>query len=106
MRPSRQLPPAPRRGRLDRHPFLRPELDENRKLIDTAALVEFEAGDALFFHCRLFHAVGKNRTGGVKLSAVFTCHAGDDRPIPGTRSDRSVTILLQVWRTQRRFMLT
>ena len=80
------------RGRLDRHLFLRPELDENRKLIGTAALVGLEAGDALFFHCRLFHAAGKNRTGDVKLSAVFTYHAGDNRPIPGTRSDRYPSI--------------
>ena len=51
------------RGRFDRHLFLRPELDANRALIDTATLVELEAGDALFFHCRLFHAAGKNRFG-------------------------------------------
>ena len=76
------------RGRFDRHLFLRPELDANRKLIDTATLVELEAGDALFFHCRLFHAAGKNDSEEVKLSAVFTYHAGDNRPIPGTRSDR------------------
>ena len=37
------------RGRLDRHLFLRPELDENRALIDTSTMVELEAGDALFF---------------------------------------------------------
>ena len=76
------------RGRFDRHLFLRPELDDNRALIDTATLVELEAGDALFFHCRLFHAAGKNRSGAVKLSTVFTYHARDNRPIPGTRSDR------------------
>ena len=76
------------RGRFDRHLFLRPELRENRKLIDTAVLVELEAGDALFFHCRLFHAAGKNRSESTKLSAVFTYHARDNRPIPGTRSDR------------------
>ena len=76
------------RGRFDRHLFVRPELDENRALIDTATMVELEAGDALFFHCRLFHAAGKNRSGEVKLSAVFTYHAQDNRPIPGTRSDR------------------
>ncbi len=76
------------RGRFDRHLFLRPELDENRALIDTAAFVELEAGDALLFHCRLFHAAGKNRSGEVKLSAVFTYHAAGNRPIPGTRSDR------------------
>ena len=83
------------RGRFDRHLFLRPELDENRRLIDTAALVELEAGDALFFHCRLFHAAGKNHSGEVKLSAVFTYHAGDNRPIPGTRSDRYPSIPLR-----------
>ena len=76
------------RGRFDRHLFLRPELAANRELIDTATLVELEAGDALFFHCRLFHAAGQNRSGEVKLSAVFTYHARDNRPIPGTRSDR------------------
>ncbi len=76
------------RGRFDRHLFLRPELEENRALIDTAALVELEAGDVLFFHCRLFHAAGKNRSGEVKLSAVFTYHTANNRPIPGTRSDR------------------
>ena len=76
------------RGRFDRHLFLRPELAANRELIDTATLVELEAGDALFFHCRLFHAAGKNTSNEVKLSAVFTYHTGDNRPIPGTRSDR------------------
>ena len=76
------------RGRFDRHLFLRPELGENRALIDAAAQVELEAGDGLLFHCRLFHAAGKNRSGEVKLSAVFTYHAQDNRPIPGTRSDR------------------
>ena len=70
------------RGRFDRHLFLRPELEENRALIDTATLVELEAGDALFFHCRLFHAAGQNRSGEVKLSAVFTYHTRNNRPIP------------------------
>ena len=76
------------RGRFDRHLFLRPELPENRALIDSAVLVELEAGDALFFHCRLFHAAGKNGSDSTKLSAVFTYHAAGNRPIPGTRSDR------------------
>ena len=76
------------RGRFDRHLFLRPELDENRALIDTSTLVELEAGDVLLFHCRLFHAAGKNGSSEVKLSAVFTFHAAGNRPIPGTRSDR------------------
>ena len=82
------------RGRFDRHLFLRPELEANRALIDTATHVELEAGDVLFFHCRLFHAAGKNRSDEVKLSAVFTYHAAGNRPIPGTRSDRYPSVPL------------
>ena len=74
------------RGRLDMHLFLRPELEENRVLIDSAVQVELEAGDVLFFHCKLFHAAGANTTDQVKLSTVLTYHALDNRPIPGTRS--------------------
>ena len=76
------------RGRLDSELFLRPELDENRTLIEQAHSVELDRGDALFFHCRLFHAAGMNLTDRVKLSAVFTYHAADNRPIPSTRSAR------------------
>ena len=76
------------RGHFDRHLFLRPELEKNRELIANATLVELDAGDALLFHCRLFHAAGMNASGEVKLSAVFTYHARGNRPIPGTRSDR------------------
>ena len=76
------------RGHFDRHLFLRPELEKSRELIANATLVELDAGDALLFHCRLFHAAGMNASGEVKLSAVFTYHARGNRPIPGTRSDR------------------
>lgn len=74
------------RGRLDRDLFLRPELDSNRDLIHQAQTVELKAGDVLLFHCRLFHAAGKNLSERVKLSPVFTYHKGDNQPIPGTRS--------------------
>ena len=76
------------RGRLDRDLFLRPELPENADLLNNARLLELEPGDALFFHCRLFHAAGRNESDRIKLSAVFTYHAGDNRPIPGTRSSQ------------------
>ena len=76
------------RGRLDRDLFLRPELPESADLLHNARLVELEPGDVLFFHCRLFHAAGKNESDRVKLSAVFTYHASDNRPIPGTRSSQ------------------
>lgn len=80
------------RGRLDANLFLRPELPENQELIDAAAVVTLEPGDVLFFHCRLFHAAGANRSDRVKLSSVSTYHSADNRPIPGTRSDQYPSI--------------
>ena len=79
------------RGRLDQHLFLRPELEVNQELIDTAVTLELEAGDVLFFHCRLFHAAGMNRSETVKLSLVHTYHFDDNRPIPGTRCTAPVS---------------
>lgn len=74
------------RGRLDRDLFLRPELPENAELIDSAVSVELDAGDVLLFHCRAFHAAGRNETTEPKFSLVFTYHSEDNRPIPDTRS--------------------
>ena len=74
------------RGRLDAELFLRDDLTENRALIDQAVDVTLNAGDVLLFHSNVFHAAGINRTDAVKLSVVFTYHAGDNLPIPGTRS--------------------
>ncbi len=74
------------RGRLDAELFLRPEWPENARLIDQACTVDLNAGDILLFHCRLFHAAGRNNTDVVKLSPVFTYHSEDNHPIPGTRS--------------------
>ena len=72
--------------RLDEAKFLRPELPENQALIRDARTVELAKGDVLLFHCRAFHAAGRNLTDQVKISAVFTYHAEDNRPLPGTRS--------------------
>jgi len=74
------------RGRLDASLFLRPNLPENKEMLKNAELVELQAGDALFFHCRLFHAAGRNLTSRPKLSPVFTYHQSGNRPIEGTRS--------------------
>ncbi len=76
------------RGRLDAELFLRADLSENRTLIDAAQDMELAAGDTLFFHSRAFHYAGQNRSQQTKLSLVFTYHAVDNRPIPGTRSAR------------------
>jgi phytanoyl-CoA hydroxylase len=83
------------RGRLDQHLFLRPELAENQTLIDSAVSVALAPGDVLFFHCRLFHAAGMNRSDQVKLSVVHTYHFDDNRPIPGTRSAQYPSIHLE-----------
>ena len=56
--------------------------------------VNLAAGDVLFFHSRLFHAAGKNRTDEVKYSVVFTFHEGSNGPIPRTRSDHYPSIPL------------
>ena len=80
------------RGRFDATMFLRPDLPENKALLAQAETVELEAGDVLFFHCRLFHAAGRNLTDETKLSAVFTYHQADNRPIDGTRSARFPSI--------------
>jgi phytanoyl-CoA hydroxylase len=74
------------RERLDDALFLREDLAENRALIDLRVTPMLEQGDVLFFHCRTFHAAGANRTPETKFSLVFTYHAGDNRPLPGTRS--------------------
>lgn len=83
------------RGRLDSALFLRPELAVNRPLIECAQVVNLNAGDLLLFHCRLFHAAGQNQSSQVKLSPVFTYHAEDNLPIPGTRSERLPSIAFQ-----------
>lgn len=74
------------RGRFDADLFLRLDLEQNQRLVDRARVVELDPGDVLFFHCRLFHAAGANRTAQVKLSLVSTYHADDNHPILGTRS--------------------
>jgi phytanoyl-CoA hydroxylase len=80
--------------RYDAAQFLRPEHPDNQKLIATQRLVELDAGDVLFFHCRLFHAAGNNQTAETKFSLVFTYHAADNRPLPATRSAALPGILL------------
>lgn len=76
------------RGRFDAELFLREDLPENQALIDTAVEAQLDAGDVLFFHCKTFHVAGANRTGEPKYSLVFSYHAADNHPIPGTRSAR------------------
>ena len=73
-------------GRLDDALFLRPEVEDNRRLIQAQREVELDCGDVLFFHCRLLHAAGSNQTADTKFSLVSTYHAADNHPLAGTRS--------------------
>ena len=72
--------------RLDPAQFLLMDTPANAPLIASQVPVELEPGDVLFFHSRLFHAAGRNRTADTKLSVVFTYHAADNKPLPGSRS--------------------
>ena len=74
------------RGRFDAASFFRTDLAENQALIDSAITAELHQGDTLFFHCRTLHAAGRNTTGRIKLSLVFTYHDETNQPIAGSRS--------------------
>ena len=82
------------RERLDEKLFLRPTEPANEQLIDSAQPVELNAGDLLLFHCRTFHAASTNETDKVKLSAVFTYHDAQNRPVAGTRSSLYPSVAL------------
>ena len=75
-----------RRDQYDEDLFFRTDLAENRKILQAKIAAELDEGDVLFFHCRLLHAAGRNRTGVTKFAAVFTYHCDDNHPLPGTRS--------------------
>ena len=83
-----------RREQYDDERFFRADTDENRNILQARIAAELDEGDALFFHCRLLHAAGTNRTGLTKFAAVYTYHSVDNRPLPGTRSASSPEIAL------------
>ena len=74
------------RERYDQDLFFRTDLSQNQHVLKAKVTAELDEGDVLFFHCRLLHAAGRNRTSLTKFAAVFTYHATDNRPLPGTRS--------------------
>jgi phytanoyl-CoA hydroxylase len=73
-------------GQLDENQFLRADAPSNRELLESAVRAELAPGDLLLFHCRLFHAAGRNTTADTKFSLVFTYHAEDNLPVAGSRS--------------------
>lgn len=71
---------------LDAQQFLRDDLPDNQKLINTQIPLELALGDVLIFHARTFHAASRNRSAEAKLSLVFTYRAADNLPLPESRS--------------------
>ena len=76
------------RGRFDAALFLRTDLEENQTLLASAVYAELNVGDAIFFHCKTFHAAGANTMDSPKFSLVYSYHLQDNSPIPDTRSAR------------------
>lgn len=83
------------RGQFDAALFFRSDVDRNIELMKSAQSIELNAGDVLFFHCRLLHSAGQNRTDSVKFSLVFTYHDQANCPISGTRSAEHPDIEVQ-----------
>lgn len=80
--------------RLDEAQFFRDDLSVNGPLIHDGQHVSLEAGDVVFFHCRTLHSAGRNTTGEVKLSAVFTYRSADNPPLSESRSTSLPELLL------------
>ena len=72
--------------RFDAAKFFRAERADNARILATVESPRLEAGDAVFFHCNTLHSAGQNQSDAVKFSLVFTYHAADNAPTPGTRS--------------------
>ena len=83
-----------RRDQFDEALFLREDLGENREILKGRVVAELNEGDLLFFHCRLLHAAGRNRSNTPKTSLVFTYHSADNQPLGGTRSASLPSIAL------------
>jgi phytanoyl-CoA hydroxylase len=83
-----------RREQFDDELFLREDVEENCEILQGRVAAELDVGDVLFFHCRLLHAAGRNRTGLTKFAAVFTYHSAGNQPLAGTRSASLPSIAL------------
>jgi phytanoyl-CoA hydroxylase len=71
---------------LDELKFLRTDLPENQKLLNTAVGVDMNPGDVVFFHSKTFHAATRNRSNSIRTSVLFTYRPADNPPVSGTRS--------------------
>ncbi len=72
--------------RFDEARFFRADRPDNAAVLAGAESPPLAPGDAVFFHCNTLHSAGRNLTGQVKFSLVFTFHGRGNPPKPGTRS--------------------
>ena len=72
--------------RFDHAKFFRSDRADNAEIIRGAESPRLAPGDAVFFHCNTLHSAGKNLSGAVKFSLVYTYHGRSNAPQAGTRS--------------------
>jgi phytanoyl-CoA hydroxylase len=72
--------------RFDAAKFFKMERSDNAEILRTAVAPTLAPGDAVFFHCNTLHSAGRNASGAVKFSLVYTYHGIGNRPKTGTRS--------------------
>jgi phytanoyl-CoA hydroxylase len=82
--------------RFDAAKFFRSDRPDNVRLIETAVSPRLGPGDAIFFHCRTLHSAGRNESGAVKFSLVYTYHGRSNSPLPGTRSASKPEVALSL----------
>lgn len=71
---------------LDKHQFLRTDVDRNIGLMRNAIPILLNKGDLLLTHSNLFQAAGRNTSDRTLYSLVFTYRAADNSPLKGSRS--------------------
>lgn len=80
--------------RFDAARFFRTDSAESAALIDTAVSPPLKPGDAVFFHSNTLHSAGRNQSGAVKMSLVYTYHGLSNAPQLGTRSSSKPEVAL------------
>jgi phytanoyl-CoA hydroxylase len=72
--------------RFDEAKFFRADRADNAEITRGAESPRLAPGDAVLFHCNTLHSAGKNLSGAVKFSLVYTYHGRSNAPKAGTRS--------------------
>jgi phytanoyl-CoA hydroxylase len=81
--------------RYDEAKFFRDDVADNIAILGSGESPRLAPGDAVLFHCSTLHSAGKNLSGAVKFSLVYTYHGRSNPPKPGTRSASRAEIPLR-----------